>query len=483
MLIAILSVTTCAWPQTVVPPQYFGMHYVKGQLWPTIPFGSLRLWDTDTRWQQMNPVSGVYDFSTLDAYLALAHAHGLSDVVLVLGGTPNWISSDPFNAVCDYASTATGSCAPPSDLNTDGTGSDHAWRSFIYQLASHVAGLNKHIYSPVTSYEMWNEFSRKAESWTGSQTQMMRMAQDAYCILKGSGTIAATGENCAAQTFHAAVGISPRVIVVSPSAQGSGPDVGTLGEYLSELGASSAADIIATHNYTYGKSCCALAEMLIAQWSALGAVLPPASAGLPVWSTEGSWGDTATKEPDPDMQSAYVARAYLLGWSLGFQRMYWYAWGNSWGRLWSQSGVNGCSDQGSAAGCTSPAARAYAEVYSWMVGNAMTKPCTAAGSIYSCELTRPDGSRTLAVWDAAMICVGGLCGHSIYTLPPGYDSYLDLAHNRRTVRGSTISIGAKPVLLLSSAYSNRISVRRKAGAQRAAAASTKSAQASLELSR
>ncbi len=438
MLIAILSVTTCAWSQTVVPPQYFGMHYVKGQPWPTIPFGSLRLWDTDTRWQQMNPASGVYDFSTLDAYLALAHAHGLSDVVLVLGGTPNWISSDPFNAVCDYASTATGSCAPPSDLNTDGTGSDQAWRSFIYQLASHVAGLNKRIYSPVTSYEMWNEFSRSAESWTGSQAQMMRMAQDAYCILKGSGTIAATGENCAAQTFHAAVGISPRVIVVSPSAQASGPDVVVLGEYLSQFGAtfsspgpgvSIAADVIATHNYTYGRICCALPEGLIAQWSALQAVLPPSSAGLPVWSTEGSWGDTVTKEPDPDMQSAYVARAYLLGWSLGYKRMYWYAWGNSWGRLWSQSGVNGCSDQGSGAGCTSPAARAYAEVYSWMVGNTMTKPCTAAGSVYSCELTRPDGSRTLAVWDAAMICVGGLCGHSTYTLPPGYDSYLDLAHS------------------------------------------------------
>ena len=62
VLVAILLATTCARSQTVVPPQYFGMHYVKGQPWPTIPFGSLRLWDTDTRWQQMNPVSGVYRF-------------------------------------------------------------------------------------------------------------------------------------------------------------------------------------------------------------------------------------------------------------------------------------------------------------------------------------------------------------------------------------------------------------------------------------
>ena len=115
-------------------------------------------------------------------------------------------------------------------------------------------------------------------------------------------------------------------------------------------GANRSTDVIATHNYTYGGRCCASAEAIAVQWRALRDALPAEVARLPVWSTEGSWGDTATKEPNTDMQSAYVARAYLLGWSLGFKRMYWYAWGNSWGRLWSQSGVNGCSDQGSGTG-------------------------------------------------------------------------------------------------------------------------------------
>ena len=114
----------------------------------------------------------------------------------------------PSNTICDYASVAPGSCAPPADLNSDGTGTDQAWRSFIYQLASHITELNRRAYSPVTTYEMWNEFSRNTESWTGSQAQMVRLSQDAYCILKGVGTIAATGENCAAQTFHVpAIGI------------------------------------------------------------------------------------------------------------------------------------------------------------------------------------------------------------------------------------------------------------------------------------
>jgi hypothetical protein len=455
-LAALLLTSSFASTQTAIPAQYFGMHYVKWQPWPTIPFGSLRLWDTDTRWQQMNPARGVYDFSTLDAYLALAHSHAVSDVVLVLGRTPNWISSDPSNTVCDYANVATGSCAPPADLNPDGTGTNQAWRNFIYQLAAHVAALDEGTYSRASTYEMWNEFSRNTESWTGSPVQMLRMAQDAHCILKGSGAITATGESCNAQTIHVpAVGLIPRAVVLSPSAQASGTDVNTLGAYLSTPGASGATDVVASHNYTYGSGCCASAEAIAVQWLGLRAALPADAAGFPVWSTEGSWGDTATKEPDPDMQSAYVARVHLLGWSLGYKRMYWYAWGNSWGRLWSQSGVNRCTDQGSGAGCTSPAAQAYANVYSWMVGNTMTGPCTAAGSVYSCQLTRPDGSKTLAVWDASMSCVSGFCSRSIYYFPAGYSSYVDLANVRHNLRGRSMWIGAKPVLLLSSARTSK----------------------------
>jgi hypothetical protein len=243
--------------------------------------------------------------------------------------------------------------------------------------------------------------------------------------------------------------------VLSPSAQASGTDVNTLGAYLSTPGASGATDVVASHNYTYGSGCCASAEAIAVQWLGLRAALPADAAGFPVWSTEGSWGDTATKEPDPDMQSAYVARVHLLGWSLGYKRMYWYAWGNSWGRLWSQSGVNRCTDQGSGAGCTSPAAQAYANVYSWMVGNTMTGPCTAAGSVYSCQLTRPDGSKTLAVWDASMSCVSGFCSRSIYYFPAGYSSYVDLANVRHNLRGRSMWIGAKPVLLLSSARTSK----------------------------
>ncbi|MBS1852375.1 MAG: hypothetical protein JST79_15825 [Acidobacteria bacterium] len=438
---------TAGLAQTAVPPQYFGMHLVNSQPWPTVPFGSLRLWDTDTRWQQMNPDNGVYDFSNLDAYLVLAKAHGIRDVVLVLSGTPQWASSDPANSTCDYAVFAAGSCAPPADLRADGTGSNQNWRNFMSHLAEHIAGLNSDSYAPVTVFEMWNEFSRSTESWTGTIAQMQRLVQDAACILKGSGPVVATGESCTARNLLVpAVAVLPGVALVSPSAQAAAPDIQTLGQYLVHLGTT--LDAIAVHDYTYGDSCCARAETLIAHWNNLRTTLTSASANLPVWSTEGSWGDTASKEPDRDLQSAYVARAHLLGWSLGFQRLYWYAWGNSWGRLWTQSGINGCRDGGSGAGCKSPAAFAYATVYSWMVGNILTRACASSGSVFSCEFTRPDGLKTLAVWDAAQSCTQGSCGTSYFAVPPGYTSYFDLANVRHAVRGNTVRIGAKPILLI-----------------------------------
>jgi hypothetical protein len=251
-----------------------------------------------------------------------------------------------------------------------------------------------------------------------------------------------------------------------------------LGSYFSNSGSAAtgvatATNVIAAHNYTYGSECCATAEALITQWSVLQIALPAEAAGIPVWSTEGSWGDSATKEPDPDMQSAYVARSHLLGWSLGFKRMYWYAWGNSWGRLWSQSGINGCSDQGSGKGCTSPAAQAYAEVYAWMVGNTMTKPCTAVGSVYACQITTPDGTRTLAVWDAATSCVRGFCSRSVFRAPLGYSAYLDLAHVRHSLQSRTMWIGAKPVLLLSGSDTSRAGTHQRNDRARAVTEASK----------
>ena len=154
------------------------------------------------------------------------------------------------------------------------------------------------------------------------------------------------------------------------------------------------------------------------------------SATTPIWDTEGSWGSAGNGSLTIDQKEAYVATYYLIAWSLGVSRQEWYAWDNQgFGTL--------CA--GNAPCVPNAAATAYAQTYAWMVGNVMTKRCASTGTVWTCELTRPDGTRTLAVWDVA--------NASAFAVPAGYTRYADLTGNVAAVMNGTITLGVKPVLL------------------------------------
>jgi O-antigen/teichoic acid export membrane protein len=443
-----------------IPATLFGMHFRLDKVsWPTVPFGSLRLWDTDTRWQNMNPRPGTYQFVMLDRYLSAARLHGLRDVLLSLSSTPDWASANPTDKTCDYARTALGDCGPPSDLNSDGSGADQVWRDFIYALGVHLLRLNGNSYATVNTFAMWNEFTRGSSSgrssWLGSNQQLLRMTQDANCILTGRGSITATHQACTAVNMREpAVGLLPAAKIATPDAVPQLPGLAQYGAYLAQSGALDAIDVLAVHAYAYrglGKtSPDAGSAGLPSQSANIARVLSATTTRMPVWSTEGSWGDTSLNLPDPDMQMGYVARYYLGGWSTGFRRLYWYAADNSWGRLIYQNRIGGCNDHGTGRGCPTMAATAWTQVYKWMVGNRMTSKCTpdAAEQVWSCGLVTPGGKKLLAVWDASQTCANGLCTTRSYTYPAEYKQYFTLASGRsKPLNGGTVQIGWKPILL------------------------------------
>jgi PST family polysaccharide transporter len=443
-----------------IPSEFFGLHFRLDKIsWPSVPFGALRLWDTDTRWQNLNPKPGVYDFTTLDRYLSAAQNHGVKDVLLTLSSTPAWASADPAHKRCDYEFAGPGDCAPPSDLNADGTGANQYWRDFLYNLGVHLATLDPRTYSPVSYFQIWNEFTRGAatppSSWLGTNLQLQRMVQDANCILTGRGTITANSQPCTAANMHApAVGLLPKARMVTPDAVPKPPDLFIYRDYLAQPGALDSLDVIAVHAYSYQSTGQAVPDSgpagLPSLWSNTLAVLPANARGLLVWSTEGSWGDTLRRLPDSDLQVGYLARYFLVGWSIGFRRLYWYAADNSWGRLIFQNGIGGCHDQGSKTGCPTPATAAWTQVYQWMVGNRMTSPCANAAtrSIWTCGLTKPDGTKMLAVWDASQTCLHGACTTTAFAYPPGYQQYFTLSNSvPHTLVGGTVLIGWKPILL------------------------------------
>lgn len=457
----------------IIPPTLFGLHFsltrnvgsgYTGIPWPNISgtnlvFGSLRLWDANTNWTLMNQTAGNYNFASLDSYLAAAKTNGLSDVVLTLSSTPTFISSDPTNANCDYGSasgltfqeasptTLNGSCGAPTDIATNGTGTDATWKSFITNLGQHIAGLSTTTYATVSWFEMWNEFTRGntgscgeveiPTSWEGTCAQLVRMANDADCILTGRGTIAATGAPCTN------LALLPNALMLTPDAVPQQPDIVSFGTYIGTLGAlyglsGSEVDGIAVHAYAYSglgttmpDSSAAFSNTgssLPAQWGNLQGVLPGNAFGLPVWSTEGSWASAANL-PDPDMMMGYIARYYLVGWSSGFRRLYWYSANNSYGRLIWQNGETETSATspygaagtcGTTAGCPvlnsagTPVANAWIAVYTWMVGNEMTTGCSpdATGNLWQCGLVTGGSTPAIAVWDSSQSCNSGTCTSS-----------------------------------------------------------------------
>jgi hypothetical protein len=153
--------------------------------------------------------------------------------------------------------------------------------------------------------------------------------------------------------------------------------------------------------------------------------------------------DTCPRWParvTPELQQAFVGRMELLYWSQGVARHYWYAY-DVCGTITNQPYSN----------TLTPGGVAYSSVESWMIGASMDKLCAGPDSgtgVWTCGLTRPDGTRTLAVWDSSQSCEAGNCTTSTYTYDPIYTKYYTLAGGNATpLTGGTVQVGAKPILL------------------------------------
>src|SRR4029077_18391098 len=92
----------------------------------------------------------------------------------------------------------------------------------------------------------------------------------------------------------------------------------------------------------------------------------------------------------------------------------------------------------------------------WIAG-ASLGTCSNAGAIWTCTLTRNGGYQGLLVWDASRTCNGGVCSTSVFNVAPPYVKYRDLNAHTTTVIGTTVPIGAKPILLENSPSAPTIS--------------------------
>jgi hypothetical protein len=382
--------------QSPIPSTYFGMHDNKTSNWPPLPLGTLRLWDSATNWAKMQPTCGAIDFSHLDAFIAEAHANGVTDIMWNPSITPTCYSSHPTDSTCNYA---TGGCWAPADVDSGNT----RYQNFLTAVINHVGpGIIK-------IYEGWNE-PQNSPMWKDTLAHLKNMQTTLYKTVQS---------------------LDPTALVAMPAGYLVGSNSCCVIQNLVANGFGAISDINTFHGYYCNP------EGTVANISAIHSAY--AAGGLdsrPLWKTEGGWG-TNTGCPDSATYPANLARQYLLQWQLGVTRFYWYAYDNTvWGTLGSGQTLNS-------------AGIAYREVSNWMVG-ASGGQCSSAGNIWTCDFTRtsPSGYNAKAVWYTA--------GTLSFTVPAGFTTGRDLSGNTFTVSGGqSIQIDGFPVLLESTQSSTQ----------------------------
>jgi len=393
-------------PEHPVHSWFFGMEAHKASPWPTVPFDEMRLWDSGTTWAELNPSDGVYNWKNLDGWLEQSQTHGIH-LLLTLAMTPSWASSNPNDPSCIYGP---GQCDPPNDLNPDGTGTDQHWKDFVTAVAIYANGR-------ISAWEIWNE-PVHPYLWTGTFAQMVRMAQDARSIV---------------------LSIDPNAKMLTPPNGAGSPDGDQWWNGYAAAGGLQYADIIALHSYV-DVSCEKPADTaaLFKVVEHLRNILQNYHQTQPIWNTEASWG-WATRRcfTDQDMQAAVLGQFYLLHRTLGLKRIYWYSYTNTGiGELFDRN-----TQQLTKGGV------AYQQVHDWLLGKALSQPCSASGTVWTCGITGPKGYHGEVIWDTRETCSNGTCQTVEYRVGSQFTQYRTLSGETIPIMNGQVPIGAKPILV------------------------------------
>lgn len=151
-----------------------------------VPFDSNRLWDDGMKWGQIETSAGSYTWAKFDyAITTLAATAGCPMTVLYqIGDTPSFYATgSPTGPAC--ATPGPTSCAPPNDLNFDGTGADLHFMNFVGQLINRAVnvngftGLRIGIWNEADSGNFWcNLTGAICGGPTGSTKNLILMAWD-----------------------------------------------------------------------------------------------------------------------------------------------------------------------------------------------------------------------------------------------------------------------------------------------------------------
>lgn len=336
----------------VITPAYFGIHFHRLVLqpkedairtqWPAMQFGSVRLWDAVTRWGDVAPKAGQWDFDRLDSYVSDAKAHDAS-VLYTLGSTPRWASARPDER-CPYG---LGCAAEPVRIAH--------WEEYVRRVAQRYQGL-------IGAYELWNEpyFSDIARDrvqpvgfFSGSIANMVEMARTARRVLDET---------------------NPGTILTTPGFVGE-PE--RLDLFLG-AGGKKYVQAVSFHMYSGG------AEGFVRRVLEVREVMRRNGVeNLPLWNTEQGIEVYPEGTPMPSYVSerltrteaaARMAQVLVLGAATGVERFYYYAWDNDHSGMVTRQGER------------LPAYAAMAQVQDWLIGARMQGCASPSRGVVNCRV-------------------------------------------------------------------------------------------------
>ena len=371
-----------------IPASFFGMHIHQpsAATWPSVPMGTWRWWDSHAAWPDMESRRGQWDFSYIDRYLSLADEHHV-EVLYPLGLTPRWASSRPDEPSAYHQP---GWAAVPADIDD--------WRTYVRTVVTHCKGR-------VHLYEIWNEPNYKP-FWTGTVDEMLVLTREASKIIRE---------------------IDPHATIVSPAAT-TASGTKWLAEFLSK-GGGQYVDVIGYHFYVNTQK----PEAMVPIIQQVNQILAENhAAGKPLWDTETGWLAPSRFETE-DLTAAYLGRSYVLAWSAGVQRFYWYAWDGGPPLEMIDRNDNSLK----------PAGKAFGVIQTWLVGARLDHCNQDADHTWTCQLNR-NGSLHWIVWNSE--------GSKRVDVPSQWHAteITSLLGDSHVLTGNTIDIGQMPVLLDSS---------------------------------
>ena len=380
-----------------IPASLVGMQVegVEVEAWPSAPYGALRLWDNGTAWSQIELAKGEFKWDNLEGALATAESKGMTDILMVLGTTPEWAAKKGAvkKGQADYPQP--GAASAPANLQD--------WDDWVTAVVTRFKGR-------ISSYEIWTEANLK-NFYNGTPEELAEMTARAYTIIKAA---------------------DPEALVVSasPALRLSARFDAYYPTYLAALAkADWPVDVISLHAYPSGDGNPQIRGGLIDTFKAALAEAG-APADIPIWETELNYGlagpgDIAKTDITGPAAAGWIVRTYIDNLRYGIERAYWYIWTQKpYPLLGIQAYPGSDGEQG------------FFAIDNWVVGSQF-EGCTDTAGAVTCNFSR-DGQKSIVAWAET--------GDAAYTAPAGSQLVCDpLANCQEIAEGAAITLTEVPV--------------------------------------